>query len=182
MTNQIHRNHGDKRKVGVNFWEIRHHKVLHMRRKPTQCKHDDDSDEHSDNLTFVEHAVVLSMRRQATRCVVPPELVADDGIKDGHEKQWSSIGDNEGGIIKCSLCLRGISKHGPVAITVCFAVFFCGIRRNAHGHHKNCGTQPDNQRNDPNFAKNLDYLVGELDGKESLECYEDQSRSRTGNW
>ena len=111
MANQIHRNLGVKRKAGVNFREVRYQIVLQMRRKPTQCKHNNDSDEHSDNLTFVEHAVALSMDRLATRCVSPPELVADDGINDGHEKQWSFIGDNDRGVIKCSTCLPGVSKH-----------------------------------------------------------------------
>lgn len=140
MANQIHCNPGDKRKAGVNFREVCYQIVLHMRREPTQCKHDDDSDEHSDNLTFVEHAVVLTMRRKATRCLAPPELMGDGGIKDGHEKQWNCIGDSERGIIKFSTCLHGISKHGPVAIAVCLAVLFCGFRRNAHGHHQKCGT------------------------------------------
>ena len=124
----------------MNFREVRYQKVLHMRRKPTQCKHDNDGDEHSDDLTFVEHAVALSKHRLATRCVAPPELVTDDGIKDGHEEQWSCIGDNESGIIKCSTCLPGVSKHGPVAIAICLAVFFCGTCSNAHWHHQKCGT------------------------------------------
>ena len=58
VTNQIHGNHDDKGKARVDCREVRQDEVLSMRGKPTQRKHDDNSDKHSDELTFMKRAVL----------------------------------------------------------------------------------------------------------------------------